>query len=183
MVMVMAMVSNMYAEGSTKVTTTVIKTVDAMEIIRTSDKAQKMWAEFEKKYTECSKHDMEQKTKIEVARKSLEEKRSAMSKDAQQRQEAEIAKMEREYIANLKEVEELLNSKMQRINQELLADLEKAAAVMAQKNGYDIVQDEVSGKILYSARDCNVTDQIMKEVNSMYAESQKVKQPATTAKA
>ncbi len=155
------------------------RVVDAAEVMQLSDKAQALQKGLEKKVEECVKKDTEEKKKIELARKNLDDRRSTMSPQAQQREETEIVKMTADYETKRREMEYELNAEAQRVQQELFVDLKNVADSLRERFGCGKIIEKNTGQILSAAPELDITKDAIKSMNTVYAES-KTKNAAVT---
>lgn len=154
-----------------------IQIVDSTEIMQKSKKAVNLLQEFEKKVQEYTKRNNEEKARLETAEKNLREKEPVMSAQAVQREKEQLVQQYALYEKSAREMEFELSNDMQRINQELAMDAERAAETLALSQGYDLVQDK-SGRVLYCAPEYDSTAALVKEMNIEYADAQKARMAA-----
>ncbi len=147
--------SFLFAEGPK------IVTINTTEIAEKSDEIVKAREAFQRNYKR-------QVAKIESLETEIKELQTKYQKAAKTATEAEIQSMEEDlqrkvsnYQAISKKAQETLSKKQEELLQPILEKVDK----IARENGYDLVFDVVSGKIVFSSEKYDVTQKMLKELN------------------
>ncbi len=138
-----------------------IVTINTSEIAEKSAEIIKAREAFQRDYKR-------QVAKIESLETEIKELQAKYQKASKTATEAEIKTMEEDlqrkvsnYQALSKKAQENLSKKQEELLQPILDKVDK----IARENGYDLVFDVVSGKIVFSSEKYDVTQKMLKELN------------------
>lgn len=142
-----------------------VATVDVNKILNESKEAKEAKSELDKRSAEVRK-------KVEAPRAELQamEKKLREAKVAENSKEAEEFRSKYEsYTKLVKESDEELRKEFMKTNRELTDKAIKVIESYAKENGIDLVLDhseKVRGAVLYGSGGDDITDKIIREINS-----------------
>ena len=142
-----------------------VATVDVNKILNESKEAKEAKSELDKRSAEARK-------KVEVPRAELQalEKKLRDAKVAENSKEAQEFRAKYESFSKLvKESDDELRKEFMKTNRDLTDKAIKVIESYAKENGIDLVLDhseKVRGAVLYGSGGDDITDKIIKEINS-----------------
>ncbi len=138
-----------------------IVTINTSEIAEKSDEIIKAREAFQRDYKR-------QTAKIESLEQEIKDLQESYQAKAKTASDADIQKMEEtlqrkmsDYRALSEKVQKRLTKKQEELLQPILDKVDK----IAKENGYDIVFDVVSGKVVFSSEKYDVTKKMLDELN------------------
>lgn len=143
-----------------------IRFVESFDTMRQCEQGVECGKSLEKTREQLSKAIQEDEQKLTVMMTEFQSKGSTLSAVAREKEEKKLRKMKTEYDTKLQESEYEMKLAMQKTTEELAQDMEKAVAQLAKREKYDAVVDTVTGRVLYVDEKLNVTQQVVKEMNT-----------------
>lgn len=140
-----------------------IAVVDFRQIMQQSEDAKKAVEKLKKEF-------QDRENKIREAEAAIEKKQAKLKRDAAVMPAADQKKLEADILADQREVRRMeedyqqdLTAAQDQALQQLLVEINKAIAKVAQKGQYDIVLEK--NRVPYVSSKLDVTEQIIKELN------------------
>jgi outer membrane protein len=106
--------------------------------------------------------------KLAKAMSEYKAREAAMADSAREAEQARIMKMRRDFEAMGQEKEEEFKRLQAKLNDQLTKAILDAAAEMAKAEGYDVIVDIDSGRVLYVAPNYNATSKYVERMNKKY---------------
>lgn len=138
-----------------------IVTINTAEIAEKSEEIIKAREVFQRDYQRQAK-------KIESLENELKALQAKYQKQASTASQSELQKMEEEMqrkMSNYRALSEKVQKTLAKKQEELLKPILDKVDKIAAQNGYDIVFDVVSGKVVYSSEKYDVTQKMLEELN------------------
>ncbi len=138
-----------------------IVTINTAEIAEKSDEIIKAREAFQRDYKR-------QTAKIESLEQEIKDLQTKYQGDAKTASEADIQKMEEELqrkMSDYRALSDKVQKKLTKKQEELLQPILDKVDKIAKENGYDIVFDVVSGKIVFSSEKYDVTQKMLEKLN------------------
>jgi Skp family chaperone for outer membrane proteins len=143
-----------------------IRYVDSYAAIRESEEGKKIAKDLEAKRDELTKEIKALEDQFAAAAKELQAKISTLSESGREREQKNMAKMEREYKVKLGESEEEMKITMQAANERLLREHNDAVYAYAKTNAIDLVFGP--GGVVYASEKANCTFDVVKNMDKTY---------------
>ncbi len=138
-----------------------IVTINTAEIAEKSDEIIKAREAFQRDYKR-------QTAKIESLEQEIKELQANYQSKAKTASDADIQKMEEQLqrkMSDYRALSDKVQKKLTKKQEELLQPILEKVDKIAKANGYDIVFDVVSGKIVFSSEKYDVTQKMLEELN------------------
>ena len=110
-----------------------------------------------------------QKEALEKQRETLEKKAAALKGKATERQQAELSKLHREYTEKAQAFVRVFQADELRVRRDIDTVISTAAKELAARKGYSIILD--SGAAVYFEPKLDVTNEMLAEINTVWAKS------------
>jgi Skp family chaperone for outer membrane proteins len=146
-----------------------IRFIDTFAAMRESTEGTKVADTIEKKREGIAKQLDADGKKLEAADKEVRAKMSTMSKEAINKEEARLTKMQRDLKAKVDDGQETLKLDMQQATERLAHEVEKAVDVYAKAEKPDAIIDKTTGRVVYTSGKADITDIIKKQMDANYA--------------
>ncbi len=147
--------------------------VDLRVALNESDSGKKAKAELESVIkTKQAAIDEKGKT-IDRMKQELEKQASALSADAKKSKEDEIERLVRDYQRLVQDAQNDVKKKESEITGSILKELRDVVDKIGQADGYSLILENVEGIILYSRKDLDITDRVIKNYNEWKAKQKK----------
>jgi outer membrane protein len=166
-VLVLFAVSSVHAEMKVGV-------VDLMKVLNESDSGKKAKTDLET-LIKSKQSVLDQKGKeIEKLKADLEKQASVLSADAKKSKEEDLEKLMREYQRLVADSQSEVKKKESELTGDILKEIRLIVDNMGEEAGYTIILENADGLVLYSKKDINLTDVVIKKYNeSSKAKSKK----------
>lgn len=170
----MAMVSTVsVAGGASAADGLKIGYVDLRVALNESDAGKKAKADLESLIkTKQSAIDEKGRT-IDKMKTELDKQASALSPDAKKAKEEEIERFVRDYQRLVQDSQNDVKKKENEITGGILKEIRDVVEKIGQEDGYALILENVEGIILYSKKDLDVTDRVIKNYNEWKAKQKK----------
>jgi len=148
-----------------------IRFIDTFAAMRESNEGAKVAETIEKKREGIAKQLDADGKKLEAKDKEVRSKMSTMSKEALNKEEAVVTKMQRDLKAKVEDSQETLKLDMQQATENLAHKVEKAVDAYAKAEKPDAIIDKTTGRVVYTSGKADITDIIKKQMDADYAAS------------
>ncbi len=139
--------------------------VDLMKVLNESDSGKKAKTELEG-LIKTKQGAIDAKGKeIEKLKGDLEKQSSVLSADARKSKEDELEKMMREYQRIVADSQSEVKKRESELTGGILKQIRAVVEKMGQDEGYTMIIENAEGIILYSKKDLNLTDAVIKKYN------------------
>ena len=102
---------------------------------------------------------------IEKLKGDLEKQSSVLSAEARKSKEEEVERMVRDYQRMVQDAQNDVKKKEGELTGSIVKELRGIVEKIGQEEGYSLILENVEGIILYSRKDLDVTDKVIKAVN------------------
>ena len=110
---------------------------------------------------------------IEKLKGDLEKQASVLSGEAKKSKEEEIERLVRDYQRLVQDAQNDVKKKENELTGSILKELRDVVDKIGQDEGYSLILENVEGIILYSRKDLDITDKVIKNFNDMKAKQKK----------
>jgi outer membrane protein len=147
--------------------------VDLMKALNESHSGKKAKTELES-LIKAKQSVLDQKGKeIEKAKADLEKQSSVLSAEAKKSKEEDLEKMLREYQRLVQDSQNEVKKKEGELTGGILKDIRAIVDKMGEEGGYTIILENVEGVVLFSQKEINLTDAVIKKYNESHAKAKK----------
>jgi outer membrane protein len=147
--------------------------VDLVKALNESDSGKKAKTDLEFMIkTKQSTIDEKGKT-IEKAKSDLEKQASVLSQDARKTKEEELERMLRDYQRLVSDSQSEVKKKENEITGEIVKELRAIVQKIGQDEGYTLILEGAEGQILYSKKEIDLTETVIKRFNETRAKPKK----------
>lgn len=148
--------------------------VDLMKALNESDSGKKAKADLETLIKSKQSVLDEKGKEIEKLKADLEKQSSVLSAEAKKSKEEDLEKLMREYQRLVTDSQSEVKKKESELTGDILKDIRAIVEKMGEEAGYTIILENADGLVLYSKKDINLTDVVIKKYNeSSRAKSKK----------
>jgi outer membrane protein len=110
---------------------------------------------------------------IEKLKADLEKQSSVLSGEAKKSKEDEIERLLRDYQRLVQDSQNELKKKEGELTGSILKEIRDVVEKIGQDEGYSLLLENVEGIILYSRKDLDITDRVVKAYNEVKAKQKK----------
>lgn len=110
---------------------------------------------------------------IEKGKNDLEKQASVLSQDARKAKEEELERLIREYQRLVSDSQGEVKKKESELTGEILKDIRVIIQKIGQDESYTLILENAEGQILYSKKDIDLTDAVIKKHNEAKAKPKK----------
>jgi outer membrane protein len=160
--------TSVFAAGSIK-----IGVVDLVRALNESESGKKSKAELELLIKSKQTVIEEKGTAIEKAKSDLEKQASALSPDARRSREEDLERLIREYQRLVSDSQSEVKKKETELAADILKDIRAIIQKTGQEEAYTLILENVDGQILYSIKETDLTDIVLKKYNETIAKTKK----------
>ncbi len=147
--------------------------VDLRLALNESDAGKKAKVELES-LIKTKQAAIEEKGKsIEKLKGELEKQASVLSGEAKKSKEDDIERQVRDYQRLVQDAQNDVKKKENELTGTILKDLRDVVNKIGQDEGYSIILENVEGIILYSRKDLDITDRVIKSFNEAKTKQKK----------
>lgn len=143
--------------------------VDLMRAINECDAGKRAKADLESIIKSKQTAIEEKGKKIESLKADIDKQAALISPDARKSKEEEIERLIRDYQRMVSDSQAEVKKKEGELTGEILKDLRSAINKIAQEEGYSLVLEKAEGLILYSVKDFEITDKVIKRYDESKA--------------
>jgi outer membrane protein len=159
-VILMLAVGHAYADNNIKV-----GVVDIMKALNESDAGKKAKTELEAAIKAKQTVIDEKGKAIEKMKGDLEKQSSVLSAEARKSKEDELEKMIREYQRTVSDSQSEVKKQESELTNGILQEIRAIVEKIGKNEGYTMIIENAEGIILYSKKDLDLTDAVIKKYN------------------
>lgn len=139
--------------------------IDFQKVLNESDAGKKAKADLET-LVKSKQSNIDEKGKtIEKMKGDLEKQTSVLSADAKKSKEEELEKMLREYQRLVQDSQTEVKKKELELTDVIIKDMRQIVEKMGEEGGYTLIIERTGGMVLYSTKDIDLTDAVIKKYN------------------
>lgn len=139
--------------------------VDFQKVLNESDAGKKAKTDLEM-LVKSRQTTLDEKGKtIEKLKADLEKQASVLSAEAKKSKEEELEKMLREYQRLVQDSQTEVKKKELEITDAIIKDIRQIVEKMGEEGGYTLIIERTGGMVLYSTKDIDLTDVVIKKYN------------------
>jgi outer membrane protein len=147
--------------------------VDLMKALNESNAGKKAKGELES-LIKAKQAVLDQKGKeIEKVKSDLEKQSSVLSPEAKKSREDDLERMLREYQRLVQDSQNEVKKKEGELTGGILKEMRVIIGKMGQEGGYTIILENVEGVVLFSKKEINLTDAVIKKYNESKTKASK----------
>ena len=171
-----AMLSTIFAvetASSVDITPTKIGYVDLRVALNESDAGKKAKVELES-LIKTKQTSIDEKGKnIDRLKGEFDKQVSVLSPDAKKAKEDEIERLVRDYQRMVQDSQAEVKKKETELTGSIVKELREIVEKVAQEEGYSIILENVEGIILYSKKELDITEKVVKRYNESKVKQKK----------
>jgi outer membrane protein len=139
--------------------------IDFQKVLNESDAGKKAKADLEI-IVKSKQTTIDEKGKtIEKLKADLEKQASVLSAEAKKSKEEELEKMLREYQRLVQDSQTEVKKKELELTDVIIKDIRQIVEKMGEEGGYTLIIEKTGGMVLYSKKDIDLTDAVIKKYN------------------
>jgi outer membrane protein len=174
-VVVLLLFAGRYAHAEVKVGEIKIGIVDLMRALNESDSGKKAKADLEG-LIKSKQSQLDTKGKeIEKLKGEVEKQSSVLSAEARKSKEDELERMVRDYQRLVSDSQAEVKKKEGEATGEIIREIRAIVDKIGEEGGYTMVIENAEGIILYSKKDLDLTDSVLKRYNESKAKGKNKK--------
>lgn len=150
-----------------------IGVVDLMKALNESNSGKKAKTELEALIKSKQSGVDEKGREIEKLKGDLDKQASVLSADAKKSKEEELERLLREYQRLVSDSQAELKKKESELTGEILKQIRAVIDKIGQEGGYSMIIENADGIILFSKKEINITDEVLKRYNESSAKGKK----------
>jgi outer membrane protein len=166
LVVIFGLVAGRYAYAET--ITMKVGVVDLMKALNESDAGKKAKAELESLIKSKQSVINEKGKTIEKLKAELDKQSSVLSPDAKKSKEDDLDRMMRDYQRMVSDSQSDVKNKETELTGGILKDLRSIIEKIGQKEGYTMIIEKAEGIVLYSKKNLDLTDEVIKQFNASH---------------
>jgi outer membrane protein len=139
--------------------------VDIMKALNESDAGKKAKAELESAIKAKQTVINEKGKAIEKMKGDLEKQSSVLSAEARKSKEDELENMIREYQRTVSDSQSEVKKRESELTSGILQEIRAIVGKMGKDGGYTLIIENAEGIVLYSKKDLDLTDAVIKKYN------------------
>jgi Skp family chaperone for outer membrane proteins len=139
---------------------------DYAQFVNSSEMGKEMRSKLEKMETDFHAKAMQEEEKLKKLVEEYKSKAPLLSQSARASEENKIKEVEEQYRNMIRRMQQELSVLAEELGREIATLLESELKEFAQKNGYTVVFDIATGRIVYCQEALNKTDDIVALVNA-----------------
>lgn len=147
--------------------------VDLRVALNDSDSGKKAKIELESLIKTKQSAIDEKGKSIEKLKADLEKQSSVLSAEAKKSREDEIERLLRDYQRLVQDSQNEVKKKEGELTGAIIKEIRDAVEKIGQDEGYSLVLENVEGIILYSRKDLDITDRVVKAYNELKSKQKK----------
>jgi outer membrane protein len=145
--------------------------IDLQKVLNESEAGKKAKSELDA-LIKSKESTIEEKSKvIEKLKGELEKQTSVLSAEAKKKKEDELEKMLREYQRLVQDSQSEVKKKEGELTDTIIKEIREIIEKIGVEEGYTLIIEK--GLVLYSNKDIDITDMVMKKYNESKAKSKK----------
>lgn len=147
--------------------------VDLMKTLNESDSGKKAKSDLEVLIKSKQSVLDEKGKEIEKLKADLEKQSSVLSAEAKKAKEDELEKLLREYQRLVGDSQSEVKKRESELTGEILKEIRAIVDKMGEDAGYTMILENADGLVLYSKKEINLTDVVIKKYNESKAKNKK----------
>ena len=147
--------------------------VDLMKTLNESTSGKKAKTDLEALIKSKQSVLDEKGKEIEKLKADLEKQSSVLSAEAKKSKEEDLEKLLREYQRLVTDSQNEVKKKESELTGEILKELRVIVDKMGEEGGYTMILENADGLVLYSKKEINLTDVVIKKYNESKAKNKK----------
>lgn len=147
--------------------------VDLMKALNESDSGKKAKTDLEVLIKSKQSVLDEKGKEIEKLKADLEKQSSVLSAEAKKSKEDNLEKLLREYQRLVSDSQNEVKKKESELTGEILKEIRVIVDKMGEEGGYTMILENADGLVLYSKKEINLTDAVLKKYNESKAKNKK----------
>lgn len=142
--------------------------VDTFEVMRNCKSGQEATKDMQAQRERLAKELQDEEQVVVKAMSDFRTKAStpAFSESAREAEEKRILNMRRGLESKAQQYEEDLKMSMQKISERIAKEVDEGVIAMAKAGSYDAMVDKMTGRVIYTKAEFDVTEAVTKQVNS-----------------
>jgi outer membrane protein len=139
--------------------------IDFQKVLNESDAGKKAKADLEI-LVKSKQTTIDEKGKtIEKMKADLEKQASVLSAEAKKSKEEELEKVLREYQRLVQDSQTEVKKKELELTDAIIKDMRQLVEKIGEEGGYTLIMEKTGGMVLYSTKDIDLTDVVIKRYN------------------
>jgi outer membrane protein len=155
----------MLAAGNAYADDIKVGVVDLMKVLNESDAGKKAKTELEAAIKAKQTVIDEKGKEIEKMKGDIEKQSSVLSAEAKKQKQDELEKMIREYQRTVSDSQNEVKKRESELTNGILREIRSIVEKMGKDDGYTMIIENAEGIILYSKKDLDLTDAVIKKYN------------------
>jgi outer membrane protein len=155
----------MLAAGNAYADDIKVGVVDLMKVLNESDAGKKAKTELEAAIKAKQTVIDEKGKEIEKMKGDIEKQSSVLSAEAKKQKQDELEKMIREYQRTVSDSQNDVKKRESELTNGILREIRAIVEKMGKDDGYTMIIENAEGIILYSKKDLDLTDAVIKKYN------------------
>jgi outer membrane protein len=155
----------MLAAGNAYADDIKVGVVDLMKVLNESDAGKKAKTELEAAIKAKQTVIDEKGKEIEKMKGDIEKQSSVLSAEARKQKQDELEKMIREYQRTVSDSQNEVKKRESELTNGILREIRAIVEKMGKDDGYTMIIENAEGIILYSKKDLDLTDAVIKKYN------------------
>jgi outer membrane protein len=155
----------MLAAGNAYADDIKVGVVDLMKVLNESDAGKKAKTELEAAIKAKQTVIDEKGKEIEKMKGDIEKQSSVLSAEARKQKQDELEKMIREYQRTVSDSQNEVKKRESELTNGILREIRSIVEKMGKDDGYTMIIENAEGIILYSKKDLDLTDAVIKKYN------------------
>jgi outer membrane protein len=141
--------------------------IDFQKVLNESDAGKKAKTDLEV-LVKSKQTTLDEKGKtIEKMKADLEKQASVLSAEAKKSKEEELEKILREYQRLVQDSQTEVKKKELELTDAIIKDIRQIVEKMGEEGGYTLIIERTGGMVLYSTKDIDLTDVVIKKYNQL----------------
>ncbi len=142
--------------------------IDMRRIMLNSDAGKKATAELTKLYEKDRGKIQAKEAELKKLKEELDKQKAVLTESAMKEKEAAYQKKFRDYQLLVKDANEEMQARDQELSKKLVPEIIKVLKTVGDKEKYTMIVDLSSFPIPYHAKENEITDRIIEELNKSY---------------
>jgi outer membrane protein len=142
--------------------------IDMRRIMLNSDAGKKATSELTKLYEKDKGQIQAKEAEMKKLKDELDKQKAVLTESAMKDKEAAYQKKFRDYQLLVKDANEEMQSRDQELSKKMVPEIMKVLKVIGDKEKYTMILDLSSSPIPYHAKENELTDRVIQELNKTY---------------
>ena len=145
-----------------------IRYLNSMEVMQASERGKVVAKELEEKRIAFTSQISERQKTFQERAQQYKDRQLTMSKAAREKEEEGLMTEQGTLETLSKDLERKFQNAMNNATEGLFEELKSTAETMAKQEGYDAVIDSLTGRVLYTAKKVEISDNVISAWNVQY---------------